>query len=83
MLAAPAIAALAADGLARGFTPYEKTALAFLWIVPLVARSIAQVALVPLAVPAMLFTFVLVLHRAMTETGAAPCPWHFARRVLR
>jgi len=83
MLIAPAIAFLAADGLARGFAPYEKSALAFLWIVPLVARSIAQVTLIPLAVPAMIFAFALVLHRAMIETGAGHTRWHFALRALK
>jgi hypothetical protein len=38
--------------------------LAALWLTPLFARSIAQVALVPLAVPAMLLAFVFVLQRA-------------------
>jgi hypothetical protein len=83
MLVAPAIAFIAADGLVRGFGPYEKTALAFLWIVPLVARSVALFTLVPLAVPAMVFAFALILHRAMTETGAAPRRWHFAPRALK
>lgn len=82
MLLAPAIAYAAADGLTRGFAPYEKTTLAFLWIVPLVARSIAQTTLIPLAVPAMLFAFALVLHRAMTETGGTHGRWCFARRAL-
>jgi hypothetical protein len=71
MLLAPAIAFLAADGLARGFAPYEKTVLAALWLVPLVARPIAQTALVPLAVPLMLLCFLLLLRRAMTETAPA------------
>jgi hypothetical protein len=83
MLIAPAIAYLAFDGFQRGFAPYQKTALAFLWIVPLVARSIAQAVLLPLAVPAMLFAFGLVLHRAMDEAGAAPLRWRFARRALK
>ncbi len=51
MLLAPAIAYLARDGMARGFAPYEKTILASLWIVPLVARSVPQATLIPLAVP--------------------------------
>jgi len=70
MLLAPAIAFLAADGSARGFVPYEKTALAALWLTPLVARTVAQTTLIPLAVPAMLLTFAILLHRAMAETGA-------------
>jgi len=63
MLLAPAIAYLAADGLQRGFGAYEKTVLAALWIVPLVARSVPQITFVPLAVPFMLLAFVLLLRR--------------------
>jgi alpha-1,2-mannosyltransferase len=76
MLLAPAIAFLAADGASRGFDRYEKTALAALWLVPLVARGVAQVTLLPLAVPVMLFTFALLLHRAMTEYGRYAQPAH-------
>src|SRR5437588_198928 len=54
MVLAPAIAFLAVDGLARGFGSWQKTALAFLWIVPLIARGFAQITLIPLAVIAML-----------------------------
>jgi hypothetical protein len=64
MLLAPAIAYVLADGCARGFGPWEKTALAVLWLAPLVARSIAQVTYVPLGVWAMLAVFMLVLRRA-------------------
>jgi hypothetical protein len=64
MVLAPAIAFLAADGLARGFGPWQKTALAALWLVPLVARTVPQVTLIPLGVPAMLAMFVLILRRA-------------------
>src|ERR1017187_9165110 len=71
MLLAPAIAYLALDGFARGFGAYEKTILAALWIVPLVARSVPQATLIPLAVPVMLLAFVLLLRRAMKEAGVA------------
>ncbi len=64
MVLAPAIAFVAIDGNARGFGPWEKTALATLWLVPLVARSIAEACLIPLGVPAMLAMFVLVVRRA-------------------
>jgi hypothetical protein len=63
MVLAPAIAFLAADGMARGFGPWEKTALAALWLVPLVARTVPQLTLIPLGVPAMLAMFVLLLRR--------------------
>jgi alpha-1,2-mannosyltransferase len=59
----PAIAFLACNGLRCGFAPYEKTALAFLWFVPFVARSVAQTTAVPLGVIAMLVTFTLLLRR--------------------
>jgi len=64
MVLAPAIAFLAADGFRRGFSPWEKTALAALWLVPLVARSVGEATLIPLGVPAMLAVFALVLWRA-------------------
>ena len=71
MALAPAIAFLGDAGLRRGFAPYEISALAALWIVPLVARSIAQVTLVPLGVIVMLAMFLLVLHRARSVSRAA------------
>ena len=71
MLLAPAIAYLALDGSQRGFGGHEKTILAALWIVPLVARSVPQATLIPLAVPVMLLAFVLLLRRAMKEAGVA------------
>jgi len=64
MVLAPAIAFFAADGLARGFGPWEKTALAALWLAPLLARGVAQAALIPLGVPAMLAAFVVLWRRA-------------------
>jgi hypothetical protein len=46
---APAIAFLAVHGMRCGFAPYEKSALAAVWIAPLVARSLAQTMLLPAA----------------------------------
>jgi hypothetical protein len=69
MALAPAIAFLALDGLTRGFRPYEKTALAGLWLAPVMTRSVAQATLIPLAVPLMLVVFVLLLRRAALDTG--------------
>jgi alpha-1,2-mannosyltransferase len=67
MLLAPAIAFLAVDGFARGFGPWEKTALAAMWLVPLVARSVAQLTLIPIGVPVMLALFLLLLRRSTTR----------------
>jgi hypothetical protein len=74
MVLAPALAFLAVDGLARGFGPWEKTALAFLWVAPLIARGVAQATLIPLGVIAMLLMFVLVLRRANGGRKTAPVP---------
>ena len=79
MLLAPAIAYLALDGFTRGFAPYEKTILAALWIVPLVARSVPQATLIPLAVPVMLLAFALLLRRAMNESGTIQASGVFRR----
>ncbi len=78
MTVAPAIAFLARDGMEHGFTPWEKSLLAALWFVPLVTRVIAGATLIPLAVPTLLVAFVFLLHRVMTEPGAAK-QWHFKR----
>jgi hypothetical protein len=70
MVLAPAIAFIAIDGRARGFGPWEKTALAALWLVPLVARNFALVTFIPLGVPAMLAVFVLLLRRSIFISAA-------------
>jgi alpha-1,2-mannosyltransferase len=64
MALAPAVAFFVVEGQARGFRPWEKTALAALWLVPLLARGVAHATLVPLGVPAMLAVFVLLLRRS-------------------
>ncbi|MGH8282157.1 MAG: glycosyltransferase family 87 protein, partial [Gammaproteobacteria bacterium] len=70
MVLAPAIALFAAAGMARGFGAYEKSILAALWIVPLIARSVPQATLIPLAVPLMLLAFAMLLRRAISKNGA-------------
>jgi len=68
MLIAPAIAFLTADAARRGAAsksvPWEKTLLAALWLVPLIARSFAQFTHIPLGVPVMLLSFIWLLYRA-------------------
>jgi alpha-1,2-mannosyltransferase len=66
---APAIAFLAVHGMRCGFAPYEKSALAALWIAPLVARSLAQAMLLPAGLFAMAATLIVVLHRAAQQAG--------------
>ena len=72
MLLAPAIALLAVDGGARGFFPYERTALAALWFVPIAARGVAGLSHVPLGLIVMTFAFALTLRRGASQ--AAPVP---------
>lgn len=79
MLLAPAIAFFAADGLARGFGPWEKTALAALWLIPLLARSVTQIALIPIGVPVMLALFILLLRRSTSHFAS---PMAFSGRFL-
>ena len=66
----PAIAFLAAYGLRRGFLAYEKSALAFCWLVPLLARSSAQYLGLPLGLIALLILFALAYRRAASEGTA-------------
>jgi hypothetical protein len=77
---APAIAFFVADGLRRGFGPMEKTALAVLWFIPLVARTVAEWTLVPVGILAMVVMFALTIARA--ERSAAGVP-HKAPLVTR
>ncbi len=65
---APAIAFLAVHGMRCGFAPYEKSALAALWIAPLVARSLAQAMLLPVGLFAMAAMLIVILHRAAQQS---------------
>jgi hypothetical protein len=78
-LLAPAIAFLAVHGMTQGFAPYEKTLLAAVWLMPLVARSIAQAALIPLAVPLMMSLFVLIMSRALAPQAQIASPLRIAK----
>ena len=67
MALAPAIAFLAVDGLQRGFSAWQKTALAALWLVPIVARSGAEYALLPIGVWTMIAALILFVRGAAAE----------------
>jgi hypothetical protein len=82
MLLAPAIAFLAVDASEHGVAPWQKMILAALWLVPLVARTIAAATLIPLAVPVMLLGFVFLLRCAIGG-GMTRRLWHFAPRALK
>ena len=76
------IAFLAADGLSRGFRPGEKTALALIWFMPLIARTVAEYTLIPLGVPMMLLVLGLALHRAADEAGLLT-RWHSTAQPIK
>jgi alpha-1,2-mannosyltransferase len=67
MALAPAIAFLALDGLQRGFQPWQRTVLAVLWMAPIAARSLADVAFLPLGVWAMMAVLILFIRSAAIE----------------
>lgn len=70
MIAAPAIAFLVAHALRKGFAPYEKSALAFVFIAPLLARALAEHMLLPLGLVAILLLFGTVLRRAARNAAS-------------
>jgi hypothetical protein len=72
MVMAPAIAFFAVHGLARGFLYYEKSALAFCWFAPLVARTLGEQTGVPVGLIALVLLFLLALRRAAAERAALP-----------
>jgi alpha-1,2-mannosyltransferase len=72
MIAAPAIAFLAAHGLDRGFAPNEKSALALIWIAPLVTRALAEQIFLPIGLVAIIVLFVLPLRRSALDRAAPP-----------
>lgn len=64
-----AIAYFTRYGLAHGFRDYEISLLAFVWVTPLVARSLASLGSVPLGLMAMLALYALTLRRAVVDLG--------------
>jgi hypothetical protein len=63
-----AIAFLVADGRERGFLPYEKTLLAFVWIVPLFGRALMSLTTVPLGFVSIGAVFLIALCRSRSVT---------------
>jgi alpha-1,2-mannosyltransferase len=70
MIAAPAIAFLAAHGLSKGFAPYEKSTLAFVFIAPLLTRAIAEQVYLPLGLFAVIALFAISIRRAALRAAA-------------
>jgi hypothetical protein len=64
-----AIAFLVADGRKHGFLPYEKSLLAFVWIVPLFGRGAMHLTTIPFGLLSILAIFVIALRRLRLATG--------------
>jgi hypothetical protein len=54
-------------GLAHGFRTFEISVLAAVWVVPLLARTVAEAASVPLGLLALMTIFGVILRRAATD----------------
>jgi alpha-1,2-mannosyltransferase len=70
MMLAPALAFLILHGRRCGFAPWEKSALAILWIAPLIARSLAHYAHIPFGTIAMIMILILVLRRSVAAASS-------------
>ena len=69
---APALAWFTAHGFAHGFRDYEKSALAFVWLAPLLTRTIAAATSLPLGLFAMVLLYGLILRRAALDLNRVP-----------
>jgi hypothetical protein len=67
LIVAPAIAFMTCAGLAHGFRTFEISVLAAVWVVPLLARTVAEAASVPLGLLALMTFFGVILRRAATD----------------
>ena len=70
MVLGPALAFMVMHGLERGFAPFEKTLLALVWVVPLLARCLGMATHVPVGVLVMAGVFVVVMGRWVQGDGA-------------
>jgi len=70
VILAPAIAFLAAHGLRQGFAPYELTLLVALWVLPLVARPLAEFTALSLTPLVLVAALGHILHRSGVVNAA-------------
>jgi hypothetical protein len=56
---------LAADGIKRGFLPWEKSLLALVWLAPLLARPLAEMTLLPLGQASIVILLALTVRRSL------------------
>lgn len=69
MVMAPAMAFLAAHRMARGFLPWEKTALAAIFIAPLITRAVAEQTRLPIGFVALAALFLLAVRGSMAKAA--------------
>ncbi len=60
---------LVADGLERGFLPWEKSLLALVWLAPLAARPLAEATFFPLGQLAIVAVLALAMRRTLVPDG--------------
>ena len=65
---------LVADGIERGFLPWEKSLLALVWLAPLVARPLAELTLIPLGQASIVILLALAVRRAAGGRRDRRCP---------
>jgi hypothetical protein len=69
---------LAADAIERGWLPWEKSLLALCWLAPLVSRTLAETALIPLGQASIGILLALAVRRALADgrlpLAAGPLP---------
>ncbi len=58
---------LVADGIERGFLPWDRSLLALVWIAPLVARPLAEATLIPLGQASIVILFALTVRRSIAS----------------
>jgi Glycosyltransferase family 87 len=69
---------LVADGLERGFLPWDKSLLALVWLAPLAARPLAEATLLPLGQASLVILLALAARRSL-NAGRQPVPIAAAR----
>lgn len=72
----PALAFATMTGLMRGFRAYEITLLAATWFVPLIARTMAGIAALPLGFIVLAALYAALLRRTTTDVGDAAVSNH-------
>ncbi|MEO1660798.1 MAG: glycosyltransferase family 87 protein [Pseudomonadota bacterium] len=69
---APAMLLVVRFGLRVGWLPYERSALALIWIAPVLARPAVQLLALPVGFLSILALFLLIVHKARTQTQPEP-----------